>query len=584
MSESTTNYLNILISVEQGLDVTNATPSIAGEIKDQIEHLRKINDNVAKIRIITSASNSIEYEVANQAKELGCELHILTSLACTLTLGPEALKPERFVSLVNEEDLHDNPELQESINEVRDEIALDFADLVIVAWNESNMNDARDPISSLVLKALQMSLPVISVMQKKDSQGELGTKYSNPKDIEEKNKDFIEFSQFNLIDISSNEDYFNSKRPNGFGQLPENAVELNSEKQSQEKRWRGPAEEPIEGVELDKPDKVWDVFDTADVKAGEAQDRHKQTIYRLHYLSASAVGLAVLGSVLNSYGFSDTWIAAVGVLELMVLFLIIALLKPIESLSKWLMKHKRLETLAECKQSDSPHHDWLTQRYIAEQIRYWAMTYPILGSHRNNNSPNCISNALHRLYKNQGLPYSKSGYSPVGKHISLASKIKESLKDQIDYHEKKHQDTKKQHIRFEYGILIVFGITFFTVVSHVLHLIHTPAILIITAGFPAFAGAIHAIGSKLELERITNQHKSTKETLKKRLNTLILLFPECSEKGAQLSDSPLCTMELSDTIRFIKLRKLASLCAQDMSEENQQWQQLLLSQEAGLPA
>lgn len=552
----------------------NPLASSVEAIEKQIIDL--IETTKCRGRIITSASNYIENEIALKAKDLDCELHILTSETTELNHHLKSLNSERFVSLASEKD-QANTGLQEQINEVRDDIALDYVDIVVVAWNEESMNDTKDSISSLVQKALEKSMTIISVMHRAASEGDLEIKFANPESYNSSTVALSEINHTNLINITR--DYFETDRITLPKEL-ENDLRTSWSKSSESLTINLEAENA--GIDLEKnPDDLSRCFRETDDQAIKSQGKHEREIKYIHGLACFAVILAVLGAIANSYDIKGPVISVLGIAELVVLLVILYLAKVFHKFFGRFFAPKVML-------SKSFHQEWLENRYLAEQIRYWVIIYPVLGFHKkyNNGKPNALISRLHRLFKNQGLPCEFTGsYSPIGKHSILAQRLKQKIEKQIKYHDEKFEQKEKKHKTYERVMGALFLLTLIIVILHVFHFVHGSWTLLITAGFPAIAGAIHAIGSKLELERVARQHKTTKKALVQLSENLDLLFPEYSEiPRDQWSHIQQSETKLSDTVRFIKLRQLASLCAQEMSEENQQWQQLLQSQAVGLPA
>jgi hypothetical protein len=107
------------------------------------------------------------------------------------------------------------------------------------------------------------------------------------------------------------------------------------------------------------------------------------------------------------------------------------------------------------------------------------------------------------------------------------------------------------------------------VISH--FFIHLDWLLIFTAALPALAAALHGILTKLEWSRIHHQSKHTHDQL-------ILL------KGILNEDLNNNRFEKNSFENLLYLRSLCERAAHIMSEENNQWQSLLSSQEPEIPA
>jgi len=115
---------------------------------------------------------------------------------------------------------------------------------------------------------------------------------------------------------------------------------------------------PEERYPVERPGRLLNPFKAADVKANQCAGRHRDGIWLLYLLAASAVFAAVLGSL---HAFPYRYIHHFWAYTELLILLLVGLIVWRARKSEW-------------------HADWLGWRFVAEQLRYGAMGFPILAA------------------------------------------------------------------------------------------------------------------------------------------------------------------------------------------------------------
>jgi hypothetical protein len=292
-------------------------------------------------------------------------------------------------------------------------------------------------------------------------------------------------------------------------------------------------------------------FKTADTQANRAAGAHRAGVWCIHALAAFAVFAAIFGAVdTMGGGHGKVWpIAEVAALLAVVLIYIGR---------RW-----------------GRFHDvWLSERYLAEQLRYGmvgraalvcppAMLEASLSMQANDVQGKEALNELRRLHqawKQDGLPQ-HSGFGPFepGKRLdAIGDFVGGMVAEQVKYHSRtKHTNHHASH----HLHLLAYACFITSLVAAVAHfVVHSPYLLIATGGLPALAAALHGISTKLELGRIAASSEFTHQRLSQ--------LKEIKLSGAN----------------FLSLHRWVSLAAEDMAAENASWRQLIRHQEADIPS
>jgi hypothetical protein len=308
------------------------------------------------------------------------------------------------------------------------------------------------------------------------------------------------------------------------------------------------------------PVRMEERFDTADVEASVAAGRHRDSTWFIYGASALAVFAAVAGAIrLWPGGHGALW----AVTELVALVVIIGLFFKAKS-AHW-------------------HEQWIGQRFIAEQVRYARMGLPVLafpGVYRA--SPWKIGESgrlvlespelwlIHRTLKRQGLPRAIDGAAYMPGAAAVLREVRDYVgavvQDQAKYHHGNHEKLHHVHHGLHRLSIGLFIATTLAVPAH--FLLHADWLLVFTAFFPALAAAIHGLATKLEIARLSSQHAATAH--------------ELAHIDVALRD--VGCREGNDWQDWLRLRQLTLSAAAIMSDENGQWQQLISQQGAELPA
>jgi hypothetical protein len=300
-------------------------------------------------------------------------------------------------------------------------------------------------------------------------------------------------------------------------------------------------------------------FESADMTATFAAGWHRDATWWIYGSAALSVFSAVAGAIqLWPRQHEFLWPAV----ELLSIALIVALFLKAKD-RKW-------------------HEQWIGQRFIAEQVRYARMCLPALtapnlfyapawratGTALELESPELwfIQRTLH----GQGLPRSSAGGPFVACRADVMAQVKpyltSVLEDQSSYHKR---TAKKLHIanrRLHHFSIGLFVVTALAVPTH--FLLHAKWLLMFTAFFPALAAAVHGLSTKLEIARLASQHEETARRLDE-IFTAVLALDTTGESGWSA---------------WLRLRDLARVAAAAMSDENNQWNDLISHQDTELPA
>ncbi|MBE0493756.1 MAG: hypothetical protein IBX48_05385 [Thiomicrospira sp.] len=229
------------------------------------------------------------------------------------------------------------------------------------------------------------------------------------------------------------------------------------------------------------------------------------------------------------------------------------------------------------------HQKWIRHRYLAEQMRYCIMGYPALAIPKaflepvwqinNQNQLQLTSAELWLLQRNlivSGLPCDDGKiYTPPYHNHVLAEHIQAGVRHQMRYHQRHHHQKHLGHKRLHALAELQFLLTFIAVVMHIY--IHANWLLLFTAALPAFAAGLHGILTKLEMERISGQSARLYQQLE-HLDLALTRFIQQTPAG---DDS---------WQHWLSLHYLANKSLQTMSDNITQWQHLIKVQQTEIPA
>lgn len=289
--------------------------------------------------------------------------------------------------------------------------------------------------------------------------------------------------------------------------------------------------------------------------ANKAGGLHRSNVWLLYGFSALAVLVAVTSEVWQIH-----WLA----------FVELALITSIIYRVWWARKAKL-------------HEKWIRHRFLAEQLRYCIMGYPILAipkpfrlpvwQIKDNGKLHLISAELWLLQRHlitTGLPCENHQvYTPPYHNLDLAKHILGGVESQMHYHQTHHHQKHSGHHRLHWIAELSFLATFIAVVVHIN--LHADWLLLFTAALPAFAAAIHGILTKLEMERVSGQSAHIYLQLK-QLDQALTQFIAQAKPGDD------------NWHQWVSLFYLADLSQQTMSDNITQWQQLIQHQQTEIPA
>lgn len=486
-------------------------------------------------------------------------------------------------------------DLPELAYEMRDETALALSDLLIIVWDGKEPEGKAGTVM-LLWKAAQKGIPVIWVPTESEhpkitKHNYLTTdlsyrlkavtpdlssymqdkifKDAEPGDIQSRIETARLGADEQSLGLETNiftklAGRLNSKMTNTLGK----AKSKDNEQEQEQEQKQEQTYSPIEGLD-NTTSTFGSVKEKADARANIAGGLHRDSIWLLHGLAAAAVLMAIAGAVLTHKDLPKVLVLATGVGEAMILGTI--------SLILWRVR------------KTDWHQQWVEQRFLAEQLRYAEMNLPLALAPklclkppfeiRSRNDASVLEmpptlRKLQREYRNHGLPKTdQTVFCPADHLKSLVGSLSSQIKDQIHYHEDRGKKYGRVHHRIERIIKTLFLLTIVAVGLHLTF--HWFSLLFATAFFPALAGALHAINSKLEFQRL---HLSSKETAV-RLATILKALEDTLEKADPTSDTDATKWQ-----NYVSVRAYAAEAAALMSDENDQWQSLLSVQKAETPA
>jgi hypothetical protein len=305
-----------------------------------------------------------------------------------------------------------------------------------------------------------------------------------------------------------------------------------------------------------EPDAFRRRFDWSDREANVAAGRHRDATWILHILSAFAVFAAVAGAIrLLVRHTSPFWALA----ELAAIAVIVA--------TVWAGKRF------------SWHGDWLSHRFVAEQIRYGRMGFPLLvlpdltlrpatqsDPQRRTRLLNAEQWILKRTLVASGPPRTETGaYRPHASSEQLRPYVCAIIQGQIDYHERTHRRLDTMARRLHLTTVVAFVATAGAVIAHLF--VHVEWLLLLTAGLPAFAAALYSISTRNELERLAALSEASGRKLR-HIKQAIEALEFTARSGAR---------------SWLRFRRLTAESTSVMSEVAQQWQQLIQKRSDSLP-
>lgn len=571
-----------------------------GRLFDRLAKLLFLLQDTAKarhmmLRLMTGVADGTDEETARIAENLKLPLHLFAPWSGKKLLNSHQQRAERVVWL----GASDSGLQCEEATAIRDEVALSFADLLVVVWDGESPQGLSGGTVRLAFRAALMMKPVVWLTTDNEIRMLERTRldaaylhklrcphpeptwlrdcFSDPLDEAMLQERLAE--SFDLIlDPSARSTRDDAKRLADWqasadsckasiraGHIHEAMMALmhfdiaRMFKQFLARlpqAYWGPAKDCQS--HLTKPTTLIDTrFEQMDIEAAVASGRHRDSTWVIYGASAMAVFAAVAGAIDLWPGghHSPFW----PVVELMLICMIIGTFA--------LAKKQRW------------HGKWISFRFIAEQLRYAKVCLPLLGAPRPfmepawqiNNGQLQLANAglwfIQRTMTMQGLPCTEDGTpyiasSDEGK-ARLSEYVRLVVEDQVAYHLRNYNKLHIVHGRLHKLEMGLFGATVIAVLAH--FVIPASWLLICTAVFPALAAAVYGLATKLEISRIAGQSAATARDLK---DIAVAIDESANQPGWD---------------GWVRLRQLSLDAARIMSDENDQWQQLVRHQEAGLP-
>ena len=547
--------------------------------------------NEAGLRLLAGVADGTDAEAAKIATENSLPLHLLAPGQPTL-LSPDLVRAERQVWLGAEDADFDNDEPYA----VRDEIALGFADLLIVVWDGNVPRGLTGGTVRLVFQAALAMKPVIWI----DTEGtvrlldrtlltvprrhQLQCPHPNtawlldcfaaPTVIQAFGST-MKLMVEGILHHPDDKDVSPMPGPEATsraGHLHNAMMAISRGDVSAALRvfpahvpqsYRGPAWDDSSGL-IGATPALDEVFDTADIDATIAAGHHRDATWIVYASSSAAVFSSVAGAIyLWPGGHGPMW----AIMELVLVVGVVALVRLAVN-RDW-------------------HGVWVGQRFVAEQLRYARMGLPLLTLPQSVHQPAWNASAegqdrpglrlesqelriIQRTVSSCGLPTSPDTNTFIatapGLVAVLGDYVRRVIDDQIGYHQRNHHRQHAAHHSLHGLSMLLFALTGAAVIAH--FLLHGAWLLIFTAFLPALAAGIHGLATKLEIARVAAQSAIAEEKLT-QLRAAIGMVEDAHGSSWR---------------KWLQLRKLALDAARVMSDENTQWQQLVSHQEPELPA
>ncbi|PWC86139.1 hypothetical protein [Azospirillum sp. TSO5] len=550
------------------------------------------------VRILTGTDDGTDREAACIAAKLGLELHLLSPHR-EGPLNDEQQRAERKVWLNAPDDATD------AVG-ICDEVALAFADIILVLWDEAKLDSRTSNTRRLAFKAASTMKPLIwlnpagevRVLDRSKLTSAVLELFGSPypetswlthrfgealtQDPLGRDEAIVKIRRGTDSVVQSVFDPCSTGPTEGSDSV---VRRLTRYKARNRLRWHTPllgsvhkammkvlnagaSADPKDNLERSgesappaEPPLLFSTLNShltfADEEANTAGNFHRGATWVLYGASALAVFAAVAGTVeFGGHYAAEVW----PYVELIVLGAIVAITRTAQR-QYW-------------------HERWIGYRYIAEQLRYVASCLPLLGIPRPFLTP-CwtvehgrlkLAKAeewvLQRALATEGLPVvipAREAGTPDLKCLRAVAFVEQQLVEQRTYHVKNHHKLHTVHNRLHIVSRTLFG---FAVGAVTIHLLvgEIPVLLFCTAFFPALAAAVHGLMTKLEIARVSAQS----EVIAQRIATLAETVKDGASGGGWWE--------------WVRLRHLTTKAVEVLSDENNQWQQLIGHQETDLPA
>ncbi|WP_151671569.1 hypothetical protein [Nitrincola schmidtii] len=329
---------------------------------------------------------------------------------------------------------------------------------------------------------------------------------------------------------------------------------------------------PSNGVThpIDEPD-LEHIFSWAETQADCFGRRHRDGIWMIYYAAAFAVFCAVAGAL-------SIWPANMpGLLMIWAVFEFILL--------RFIVGH-----VLQARFRDW-HGHWMSYRYLAEQLRYLRIGFPLLVLPQAFNRPYWSPNAnarggqlssaenwlLQRVLISSGLPVSRSDstrYCLTEHNSTMANYLRQVLDEHRQYFSRSHVNLHRDHVYLHRLAFSLFFITFLAVTLH--FFVKISWILIFTAFFPAWGAAIHGILNHNEVVRMSS--------LAGQVSGQLAVLDEACTDYQRMAAKRTDTSEQQRWRQTQELRQLFATLTRILSDENQHWRSLNRHNQTDLPA
>ncbi len=566
--------LPLTILVAGNSENQTLSPELINAFKDALNDVASLALG-NPVRILTGMATIIEQTAITIAGERHWPLHILIPDVLEKN-NPIEQQAERIVAL----GISGDKAQPEMANIIRDELALAFADLLVVVGDETQFME-NERLSHLLITAaisrkpllwlnLQGLVRVLDIAQLDDGVALLLNGHQPEFDLLK--RCFIELHANNeklkaqLYPIELAIDIQQNLTPQ-LKKLKDYCT-LTGDVSSANKCYWGPVKP--EGKDLllwpnNKELNSVSQFERFDVSSNVAAKHHRHGIWYLYICAPLAVLSAIAGSIHlfeSELNVLWSWLE-LALLSFTVMFLLV------QKNRDW-------------------HGRWIAQRFMAEQLRYLRMGLPLFAIPKIFTEPvwHVVSEEtgvkaaelrsaelwfLQKILHVEGLPQKqdRNPYS-LADAPEFIDYVEAVVKDQIKYHGNTKVKVHKAHYRLHFLSLLSFVITIIAVLAH--WFIHSELLLFLTIGLPAVAAAFYGIGTKLELTRIANQSELTRRGLEHVKGVFSKLKKQKEQKP-----------EMSPWEHWLHVRHLTLAASHIMSEENVQWQALIEGQEPELP-
>jgi hypothetical protein len=476
------------------------------------------------LRVLTGTATLVEKTAIAIASEQKIPLHILMPGQLAEFAAFEDIA-ERWVALGISKD----EALSHNANTIRDDIALAFADLVVVIGDEPQFYEDKRLAHLLISAAISRKSVLWLQSQDEVSLLDVAKIDEGVVHLLKGHQPKFDLIQSCFVEYSVNKKLLKAQlfpscdsvhtyyvRPH---LSPSDVAALAN------KCYWGPVK-PTDKNPFTWPDNnefnSVSQFERFDVSSTTNAKLHRGGIWGL-YLCAPLAVLAAIAGEIKFLEFDKQW----GVIELALLIFTVCFLI-LQKESDW-------------------HGRWIAERFIAEQLRYLRMGLPMLAipkiftesiwaiAEKKNGTKSLVLRSaevwfLQKILRVEGLPQMKhqKGFVLTAAP-DFMQYVEAVVNDQINYHSKTKTKTHKVHHCLHRLSLVFFIGTIGAVIAH--WFIHSELLLFATIGLPAVAAAFYGIGTKLELTRIADQSELTRKNLEHVKRVFPRLTLQKEQKG-----------------------------------------------------